>query len=112
MSNESPNLMATFADLTSFINNTLLTKSTGIQLVFVLLALLIGYAVRHLIVRTTCQLIKEDMDKGFTKSLAPYQSQIGELQAVLWPLISGGLLWAAHTFLPGNLPPFPNEHVI
>jgi len=106
MSNESPNLMATFADLTSFINNTLLTKSTGIQLAFVLLALLIGYAVRHLIVRTTCQLINEDMDKGFTKSLAPYQSQIGELQAVLWPLISGGLLWAAHTFLPGNLPPF------
>ncbi len=106
MSTESPNLMATFADLTSFINNTLLTKSTGMQLAFVLLALLIGYAVRGLIVRTTCQLINEDMDKGFTKSLAPYQSQIGELQAVLWPLISGSLLWAAHTFLPGNLPPF------
>ncbi len=104
MSNQSTSIMATLADLSSFINDTLLTKSTGMQIGIVLLALLAGYAMRQLIVRTTNNLVKEDMDKGFAKKLKPYLSQISELKAVLWPLISGSLLWVVLTFLPNNLP--------
>lgn len=102
----SDSIITSIADLTSFLNNTLLTQSTAIQLAIILICLSIGYVTRKLLPKTISGLIKEETDKSFSKNITKYKNQLSEFKVILWPLISGALLWiiqatAANLKIPG-----------
>ena len=82
MINESANLIATLSDISAFINNTLLTQSTGLQLGVIALALFIGFILRFLIVKQVARLVKKETGWAFQLQTQKYASQIAELDMV------------------------------
>ena len=100
MFNQNTTINASLSDISSFINDHLLTQSTGLQLSVIALALLVGFILRFLIVNQISRLIKKETDWTVQLQAQKYAGQIAELKAVLWPLISGTALWIISQYLP------------
>ncbi|MBO6548925.1 MAG: mechanosensitive ion channel [Rhizobiales bacterium] len=100
MLHEITTLSADLANLTNFIDQNLLTKSMAIELSLIAIALAIGWLISHLLFSTAEKTFTKEKHKPFTNKFSKYHKQIAEINAVLWPLISGIILWIAYKALP------------
>ncbi len=100
MLNETKTLTADIANLTSFIDQNILTKSMTIELSIIAIALLLGWLASHLLFTFAEKALKKEKHKNLTNKFSKYHKQISEISAVLWPLVSGLILWTAYKTLP------------
>jgi len=100
MLNETKTLTADIANLTSFIDQNIFTKSMSIELSIIAIALLLGWLTSHLLFTFSEKTLKKEKHKNLTNKFSKYHKQISEISAVLWPLVSGIILWTAYKTLP------------
>lgn len=100
MLNETKTLSADIANLANFIDQNILTKSMAIELSIIAIALIIGWLSSHFLFTTAEKTLKKEKHKNLTNKYSKYHKQISEVRDVLWPLISGIILWTTYKTLP------------
>lgn len=94
MDNQFETIIASFDSWRSYAEKYILTTELSLQLGLIILALIISYYLRKILVRTFYELGRSQRDK-----IVKYQSQIKRLKAVLFHIISATLLWAVFIVL-------------
>jgi len=100
MYNQDASLITNFSNLTTFIDQNILTKSMAAELIIIAAALIIGYLASHLLFNAIAKTFQKESRQAFTNKYSKYHQQLSEIKAVLWPLISGSLLWLAYKNIP------------
>jgi len=96
MYNQDDSFITNFSNLTSFIDQNILTKSMAAEFIIILSAIVLGRILSYLFYTATRTTFQKITHTGFTYKYTKYQQQFSEINSVLWPLISGGLLWLAY----------------
>ena len=102
MLNETKTLSANLANLTSFINQNILTKTMAIEAAFIACALFLGWVISHFLFSAAEKTLQKEKHKKLTNKFSKYHKQIREISAVLWPLITGAILWSVYKSLPSS----------
>ena len=100
MLDETKTLSTDLANLTNFIDQHILTKSMGLELAIIAIAIFIGWLISHYLYTCVEKSLQKDKHKKLTVKFSKYHKQISEINAVLWPLISGTILYLAYKTLP------------
>lgn len=89
-----------FTNFTNFIEQNILTKSMAAEIIIIVFALMIGKIASHYLFTSAEKSLQKEKRKKLTNKYAKYHQQIREIKLVLWPLISGLVLWAAYNLIP------------
>ncbi len=100
MNEESSAYMAAMTNVTTFIEEHILTSAVGFQLAIIFIALSIGYIASLLLIKASKVLVKELTGRSFFSKVEKYKYNISALKALPWPLISGTILWVIYKSAP------------
>ena len=102
MLNETKTLSANLSNLTSFIDQNILTKTMAIEVIIIAAAFFLGWIISRLLFSRAEKTLQKEKHKKLTNKFSKYHNQIREISAVLWPLITGTILWSVFKTLPSS----------